>query len=187
MDHPSGEWSGFINAIYFIGFFAACPPSSWLANKYGRRLPAFLGFIPLAIGTGLQTGAKTEAEWIAGRFILGIPTAMFATSIPLLITEIAYPSHRSVITALTNCNYFIGGIIAAWSCYGTRNYTDWAWRIPTILQIALPLVALPALILVPESPRWLVSVGREDAARETLGKLHAVSQISMFDARRTVS
>ncbi|KAH7237061.1 general substrate transporter [Fusarium redolens] len=173
MNHPSGEWSGFINAIYFIGFFAACPPSSWLANKYGRRLPAFLGFIPLAIGTGLQTGAKTEAEWIAGRFILGIPTAMFATSIPLLITEIAYPSHRSVITALTNCNYFIGGIIAAWSCYGTRNYTDWAWRIPTILQIALPLVALPALILVPESPRWLVSVGREDAARETLGKLHA--------------
>ncbi|KAF5971481.1 hexose transporter protein [Fusarium bulbicola] len=173
MDHPSGEWSGFINAIYFIGFFVACPPSSWLANKYGRRLPALLGFIPLAIGTGLQTGAQTEAEWIAGRFILGIPTAMFATSIPLLITEIAYPSHRSVITALTNTNYFIGGIMAAWTCYGTRNYTDWAWRIPTILQIALPLVALPALIMVPESPRWLVSVGREDAARETLGNLHA--------------
>ncbi|KAJ9416418.1 general substrate transporter [Fusarium oxysporum] len=168
MNHPSGEWSGFINAIYFIGFFVACPPSSWLANKYGRRLPAFLGFIPLAIGTGLQTGAKTEAEWIAGRFILGIPTAMFATSIPLLITEIAYPSHRSVITALTN----------SWACYGTRNYTDWAWRLPTILQIALPLVALPALIMVPESPRWLVSVGREDAARETLGKLHAGGDVN---------
>ncbi|KAF4332875.1 lactose permease [Fusarium beomiforme] len=173
MDHPTGEWSGFINVIYFIGFFVACPPSSWLANKYGRRLPAFLAFIPLALGTGFQTGAKSEAERIAGRFIIGVSTAVFATSILLLITEIAYPSHRSVMTALTNCNFFIGGIIAAWTCYGTRNYTDWAWRLPTILQIALPLVTLPALILVSESPRWLVSVGREEAARKTLGRLHA--------------
>lgn len=181
MDHPTGAWSGFINAIYFIGFFAACPPSSWLSNKYGRRVPAFLGYIPLALGTGLQTGAKSEAEWIAGRVIIGISTAMVATSIPVLITEIAYPSHRSVITALTNTNFFIGGIIAAWTCYGTRNYSDWAWRLPTVLQLALPLVALPALILVPESPRWLVAVGREEAARETLGRLHAVSIHSSFN------
>ncbi|KAF4454440.1 hypothetical protein F53441_3067 [Fusarium austroafricanum] len=178
MNHPSGEWSGFINAIYFVGFFVACPLSSWLANKYGRRLPAFLGFIPLALGTGLQTGAKSEAEWIAGRFILGIPTGMFGTSIPLLIAEIAYPKHRSVTTAFANCNYFIGGIIAAWACYGTRNSNDWAWRLPTVLQMALPLVALPALILVPESPRWLVSVGREEAARENLARLHAGGDVN---------
>lgn len=176
MDHPSGEWSGFINAIYFIGFFVACPPSSWLVNKYGRRLSAFLAFIPLALGAGLQAGAKTPAQWIAGRFILGIPTGMFATSMPLLITEIAYPSQRSVITALTNCNYFVGGIVASWTCYGTRNYTDWAWKIPTILQVALPLIALPALIFVPESPRWLVSVGRQEEARRIIARLHAVSR-----------
>lgn len=175
MDHPAGEWSGFINASYFLGFFVACPPSSWLVNKYGRRLPALLGFIPLALGVGLQTGAQSRAQWIAGRFILGIPTAMFSTSVPLLITEIAYPAQRSVITSLTNCNYFVGGIVAAWASYGTRNYTDWAWRIPTILQIALPLVALPSLILVPESPRWLISVGRQEEARQILANLHAVS------------
>ncbi|KIL87409.1 lactose permease [Fusarium avenaceum] len=173
MDHPAGEWSGFINASYFLGFFVACPPSSWLVNKYGRRLPALLGFIPLALGVGLQTGAQSRAQWIAGRFILGIPTAMFSTSVPLLITEIAYPAQRSVITSLTNCNYFVGGIVAAWASYGTRNYTDWAWRIPTILQIALPLVALPSLILVPESPRWLISVGRQEEARQILANLHA--------------
>ncbi|KAM0244515.1 hypothetical protein ACHAP5_006196 [Fusarium lateritium] len=172
MDNPAGEWSGFINASYFLGFFVACPPSSWLANKYGRRLPAFLAFVPLALGVGLQTGAQSSAQWIAGRFILGIPTAMFATSVPLLITEIAYPGQRSVITSLTNCNYFVGGIVAAWTSYGTRNYTDWAWRIPTILQIALPLIALPALILVPESPRWLISVGRQEEARRILADLH---------------
>ncbi|KAM0559830.1 hypothetical protein ACHAPJ_003778 [Fusarium lateritium] len=173
MDHPTGEWSGFINAIYFLGFFAGCPIGSWIANKYGRRLPAFIAFVPLALGVGLQTGAQSEAMWIVGRFILGLPTGLFATSVPLLITEIAYPAQRSVITALTNCGYFIGGIVAAWACYGCRNYTDWAWRIPTVLQIALPIVGLPALFLVPESPRWLIAVGRQEEARQVLGKLHA--------------
>ncbi|CEI61810.1 hypothetical protein FVEN_g2868 [Fusarium venenatum] len=173
MGNPTGEWSGFINCTYFIGFIVACPPSSWLANKYGRRMPIFLSFIPLALGVGLQTSAQSRAQWIAGRFILGLPTGMFATAVPLLITEIAYPSQRSVVSALMNCNYFVGGIIASWASYGTRNYDDWAWRIPTLLQIALPLVGLPALIMVEESPRWLVSVGREEEARRILAKLHA--------------
>ncbi|RGP76673.1 lactose permease [Fusarium longipes] len=173
MGNPTGEWSGFINCTYFIGFIVACPPSSWLANKYGRRMPIFLAFIPLALGVGLQTSAQSRAQWIAGRFILGLPTGMFATAVPLLITEIAYPSQRSVVSALMNCNYFVGGIIASWASYGTRNYDDWAWRIPTVLQIALPLVGLPALIMTEESPRWLVSMGREEEARRILAKLHA--------------
>ena len=174
MGNPTGEWSGFINCSYFIGFIVACPPSSWLANRFGRRMPIFLAFIPLAIGVGLQTSAQSEAQWIAGRFILGLPTGMFATAVPLLITEIAYPSQRSVVSALMNCNYFVGGIIASWASYGTRHYDDWAWRIPTLLQIALPLCGLPALIMVDESPRWLISMGREEEARRILAKMHAV-------------
>lgn len=175
MGNPTGEWSGFINCSYFIGFIVACPPSSWLANRFGRRIPIFVAFIPLAIGVGLQTSAQSEAQWIAGRFILGLPTGMFATAVPLLITEIAYPSQRSVVSALMNCNYFVGGIIASWASYGTRHYDDWAWRIPTLLQIALPLCGLPALIMVDESPRWLISMGREEEARRILAKMHAVS------------
>lgn len=56
---------------------------------------------------------------------------------------------------------------------GTRNYTDsWSWRIPSILQIMIPTIALPGLLLAPESPRYLVSVGKIEEARDVLLKYH---------------
>ena len=65
-------------------------------------------------------------------------------------------------------------MIAAWATFGTRNYEgSWAWRLPSLLQVLLPLVGIPGLIMIPELPRWLVSVDRIDEARKNLADLHA--------------
>lgn len=50
---------------------------------------------------------------------------------------------------------------------------SWAWRIPSLLQGALPLVQVLFVFLLPESPRWLVLKGREEEARKVLVKYHA--------------
>lgn len=69
-------------------------------------------------------------------------------------------------------------MIAAWATYGTRNYGDsWAWRIPSLLQVLLPLIGIPGLIMIPESPRWLVSMDRVDEARKNLADLHVGGNI----------
>lgn len=69
-------------------------------------------------------------------------------------------------------------MIAAWATFGTRNYEgSWAWRVPSLLQVLLPLVGIPGLIMIPESPRWLVSVDRIDEARKNLADLHADGDI----------
>ncbi|KAK0203424.1 hexose transporter [Desarmillaria ectypa] len=58
--------------------------------------------------------------------------------------------------------------------FGTFKIKNtWAWRIPSALQ-ALPCVFQVALIwFVPESPRWLVSKGREEEALKVLAYYHA--------------
>jgi hypothetical protein len=48
-----------------------------------------------------------------------------------------------------------------------------AWRIPTILQVLIPVLSLPGLIWAPESPRWLISNDRVEEARVLLEKWHA--------------
>jgi hypothetical protein len=63
---------------------------------------------------------------------------------------------------------------AAWTTFGTQHIkSDWSWRAPSALQ-GLPSVLQVFLIwFVPESPRWLVSKGRETQALKTLAYYHA--------------
>jgi MFS family permease len=111
---------------------------------------------------------------VASRALIGCASAWFGTGTPPLITEIAFPTQRGIATALYMCGFYVGGIIAAFTTFGTRNMnSDWAWRIPAILQILLPAIALPGLLLCDESPRWLVSMDRGEQARKNLVRSHA--------------
>lgn len=55
--------------------------------------------------------------------------------------------------------------------YIDNGYSPLRWRFPVGFQI-IPLLALFGLVwLFPESPRWLVKVGREEEGRYILGRL----------------
>lgn len=47
-----------------------------------------------------------------------------------------------------------------------------SWRVATALQIAPALLSLSLILWLPESPRWLILTGREQAARDVLSALH---------------
>jgi len=52
---------------------------------------------------------------------------------------------------------------------GTQFITTiWAWRTPTLIQIAPSILNLLVLLFVPESPRWLISQDRHEEALEVL-------------------
>ena len=85
----------------------------------------------------------TVGMYIVARMILGfgIPTCIVSGS--SLIGELAYPKERPVMTSLFNVSYFVGQIVAAAIAFGTNDIkTDWAWRIPSFLQICPSLLQL---------------------------------------------
>ncbi|KAJ4256840.1 hypothetical protein NW762_008936 [Fusarium torreyae] len=177
MGQPAGAWLGFINAIYWVSFGLGIPFAAWSADRFGRKFTVYLGFIPLVIGTALETAAPNDAVFIVGRAILGFPSAVFGNVVPLLVAECAHPKYRGVLTSFYFTGFYIGATIAAWATFGTRNYTtSWAWRVPCILQLLCPLVGLIGLIPCPESPRWLVSKDRVEEAREILKTYHSATQ-----------
>lgn len=173
MDTPTGVWLGFINAIYWAGTGLTYLLMPWLSNKYGRKLGVYIGYCLLILGVGL-CGVNNEVGFIMSRFFVGCASACFASSVPLLINEIAYPTHRGIVNALFMCGWYVGGTIAAFITFGTRHVEgNMAWRIPSILQILIPALALPGFIWSPQSPRWLISVDRTEEARAVLERWHA--------------
>jgi len=80
-----------------------------------------------------------------------------------------------LIENLLITGWYLGSIVAAWTTYGTsRNIqSTFAWRIPVAIQAVPSVVVLAVVLFLPETPRWLVSVGRRAEARRVLSKYHA--------------
>ncbi|USW48591.1 Putative major facilitator, sugar transporter, major facilitator superfamily [Septoria linicola] len=172
MDYPTGAWLGFMSAIYWVGNGINYPISAWVANKYGRKPGVYLGYMFMALGVALTAG-EHDYYFVLQRFFIGCASAWFSGPVALLINEIAYPTHRGIASALYNCGWYVGGTIGAFVTFGTRNYEgNWSWRIPTTLQILIPIVTMPGFIMTPESPRWLVSKDRIEEARANLYRAH---------------
>lgn len=63
---------------------------------------------------------------------------------------------------------------ASWTTFGTfRIESSWSWRVPSALQGLPSVIQIFLVLFVPESPRWLVSKGREAEALHTLAYYHA--------------
>ncbi|PWY69341.1 sugar transporter [Aspergillus eucalypticola CBS 122712] len=179
MNNPTGAKLGWLNAIYWLGCGIGYPSASWIANRYGRKPGVYLGYLFLTLGCALQTAAPNATAFMLARLFLGGASALFGNSVPLLINEIAYPTHRSIFNSLFMSGWYVGGTVAAWVVFASRTYSSsWAWRLPSVLQALVPVIGLPGFLLAPESPRWLISVGRTEEARAILTRYHAAGDES---------
>jgi MFS family permease len=98
MNHPAGARLGGINAIQAGGSCLGYPLMSIIANKWGRKPSIYIGLFVISFGVALQVAAQNPGMFIAARLFVGMSSGFFGSA-PLLITEIAYPTHRAKVTS----------------------------------------------------------------------------------------
>ncbi|KAH3679219.1 hypothetical protein WICPIJ_008688 [Wickerhamomyces pijperi] len=186
MDNPSGAILGAINNGVVFGVLISTLVASSISDYFGRRHAISFGNMVMIIGTAIQSCAgawfhhnetaknkHTYAMFLVARIIIGFGNGIATVSSPPLLSELAYPSHRTSVTAFFNSNWYLGAIVSGWVSYGTRTMGNaWTWRIPSILQGFFPLLQLFLIYFVPESPRFLISKDRHEEARSVLMKYH---------------
>ena len=89
---------------------------------------------------------------------------------------------RPILTSLFNACFFVGAIVAAGITFGTQGIeSDWSWRIPSLLQMGPSLLQVFLVFLLPESPRWLISKGREEewSEQDQKGRGKAINCITI--------
>jgi sugar porter (SP) family MFS transporter len=128
----------------------------------------------MIIATAVQTASQSVGMFIGARFLIGFGLTFASNAAPMLIIEVSYPKYRASLTSIYNSLWYSGAIVAAWATFGTfKVQNTWAWRVPSLLQ-AIPSVFQVILVLfAPESPRFLVSKGKEAEALRTLAYYHA--------------
>ncbi|KAI0858283.1 hexose transporter [Xylaria cubensis] len=177
--NPRGATLGLVNAAQSIGSVLALPFVGVLTDKYGRKPSLIAGLVTVVVATIVQATSVKLPQFIISRAIVGFGGMFSVHPSPLLIAELAYPTHRGKYTSAFWTMYYLGAILASWTTFGCQDYqNDWSWRAPSILQAAFPIVQLLFIYWVPESPRWLVSKDRTAEATDILSQYHAPEQDS---------
>ncbi|PWN21875.1 putative sugar transporter [Microstroma glucosiphilum] len=171
---------GLLGTSGVLGLLVGPWISQYFCDKIGRPRTMIIASATMILGGGLSTihihnnPDGLQAMWIVARVITSIGSGIGLVAAPALITELAHPRHRAILVAFFWCGFYLGAIVAAAVTYGMNGwFSDWAWRLPSLLQIVPAAIQMPFLFFCPQSPRWLAARGREAEASQLLAKYHA--------------
>ncbi|KAI9049821.1 hypothetical protein LZ554_005971 [Drepanopeziza brunnea f. sp. 'monogermtubi'] len=164
---------GAMTGMIELGALFGALNQGWIADKISRRYSIMVAVFIFTLGSALQTFSKGYGMLVAARLVGGVGIGMLSMVVPLYISEISPPEMRGSLLVFEELSIVIGIVISFWVSYGTRSLKDnLSWQVPFGLQI-IPGLLLGASTkwLLPFSPRWLASKGKENEALAVLAKL----------------
>lgn len=191
----SDEGLGFTVGSLLLGCMAGSFLAGRLADALGRRNVMMLAAILFLIGAIIQGFAHEQLIFVIARFMGGMAVGAASVLSPAYISEVAPANIRGRMTTIQQI-MIITGLTAAFvvnyalaHSAGKSTEIFWggyeAWRWMYWMQAVPAAVFLAALFFIPESPRYLVSKGRDAEAKVVLGRLfgQGSSETKLADIR----
>ncbi|XP_011305803.1 organic cation transporter protein [Fopius arisanus] len=158
-------------SIFFVGAIFGGLIFGFIADRYGR-IPALVGCNIVGCIAGCFTALATNF-WLFTlcRFFVGFAFDNCFTMMYILVLEYVGPKWRTFVANMSIALFFtFAACILPWIAYFLAD-----WRM-TCIATSLPLLlAIATPWFVPESARWLVSMGQVDKAVEILKKFERIN------------
>ncbi|PQE08091.1 putative sugar transporter protein [Rutstroemia sp. NJR-2017a BVV2] len=168
----SSSLQGTVVAIYEIGCFFGSIFCFLFGEWLGRRKCIMIGCVVLSIGAALQASANTIPQLIVGRIVAGLGNGMNTSTIPVWHAELMMAHKRGKGLAVELAINIFGVMMAYWVDYGFSFVNSAAqFRFPLALQILFAIVSFAGILVLPESPRWLLAHDKQEEARHILWAL----------------
>ncbi|KAK9236688.1 general substrate transporter [Lipomyces kononenkoae] len=159
-------------SLYEIGCMLGAIVTMVIGDKLGRRKTIFCGSIIMIIGTAVQCTSFSLGQFIAGRIITGLGNGFNTATVPMWQSECAKAHSRGQLVMLEGALITGGIALSYWidlAFYFVPGQAD--WRFPIAFQAVFAIIVTGAVLLLPESPRWLLKKGHEDEAARVFSAL----------------
>lgn len=158
-----------------LGAIGGAGISGFLSDKIGRKKTILLTAATFVIGTLLSAFSGSVATLTASRALIGVAIGVASLTAPLYISEVSPAHMRGALVSLNQLAITCGIVLSYIVDYSFSGHQSWRWM--------FGIGVLPAIILgtgmffLPASPRWLMSKGKKEQAREVLGLLREEGEI----------
>lgn len=171
---------GWITSSVMFGAIFGGTAAGRLSDKLGRRKIILLAAIIFCLGSILcGIAPHGAAGYLIGvRVLLGLAVGAASALVPAYMSEMAPAKVRGSLSGLNQTMIVSGMLLSYIVDFLLQGLPEtMAWR------LMLSLAAVPAVILflgvmrLPESPRFLVALGKTDEARRVLGYIREDEEI----------
>ncbi|RZA31612.1 MAG: MFS transporter [Lysobacteraceae bacterium] len=187
--HSSSAGTGFEVASMLLGCAVGAFFAGRLADRWGRRAVLILSailFLLSAIGAGM---ANSSLAFVIARVLGGFAVGAASVMSPAYIAEVASARYRGRLATVQQIAIISGLFMAFLSNYllakaaGASTESLWlghaAWRWMFWMMAIPSLLFLLLLLLIPESPRYLMVKGRRADAEKVLTRLYGPAEAQL--------
>jgi sugar porter (SP) family MFS transporter len=173
----TGNFAAALNAAAIVGALV----SGWSADKFGRKPTLFVSSLMFTAGSFLMATANSYQGLVLGRYVQGFGVGSGLLISPMFISEIAPPAFRGSLVTLSEVSLSLGVLLAYVGNFAMAGLPN-QWRWMLALGAAPGVLLTLRILLLPESPRYLVGKGRSEDARAVLRRVMHPQPTSVADA-----
>ena len=169
--HLTPQMQGWTVSSALVGCILGTLMIGKTGDKYGaKRMLQFLAvmFFVSSVGCAL---AENISVFILSRFIGGLAIGASSIICTTYIAEISPPKHRGLLAATFQLAIVVGILMSLISNYLLLNTGEHNWRWMLFSGAIPSVVFFVMLLVIRDSPRWLVKRGRLEEARNNLEDL----------------
>lgn len=156
--------------IFYLGVLVGDIVFGWSSDRVGRKITICVGLLLLIAAAFAVSWAPEIISFTILEFIIGGTNHGSFLCTNVLGQELVGPSKRKYTGTIQHMFFSIGLVYQTIVYYFSRD-----WQISCIVLAASCIIFIPYWWLIPESPRWLISQGRNEEANVILQKMAKVN------------
>jgi MFS transporter, SP family, sugar:H+ symporter len=169
-----------------LGGLLAALVVSVVGNKVGRKAGLWAASAVGVVAISIQIGSNSTGALYVGRILLGLSNGLFIPYCILYMAEVS-PAHlRGPIVGMVQWQISFGALIGILVDNYTNAYPGKkSYQIPLAVMYIVPVVISLFLLFLPETPRYLVSKGKYEAAAAAIRRTRGITDTLRLETEVT--